>query len=116
MKTLLLICGIFTLAGCATVTSTDINPALNQIANDGMALVAAASGDCSLAITAPPVGPACAPVAVNTSTVDQTKKAVEGCITAAATTPLATQAAVLKAAKCGAPPAPAPAPVTGAKP
>lgn len=87
------------LPACASLTPTDVNPAVNQVTNTAMSLVAAASGDCTVPINAPNVGAACANLPA-TATVAQAKTAFDACVAAAAGTRLTDQAAAIQAALC----------------
>jgi hypothetical protein len=74
------------LAGCATLTPTTVDPTVNVVANDVMAIAAAAAGDCSIPLgsTANTVDAACQNVNVPTSDLQATTTAVNGCLRATA--------------------------------
>jgi len=74
------------LAGCATITPTTVDPTVNVIANDVMAIAAAAAGDCSIPLGSATntVDASCQNVPVDTSTLQATTGAVNGCFRAAA--------------------------------
>ena len=117
MKTLIAMCALFA-TGCASLEPTAVNPAVNQVTNNAMALVAASSGDCSVPISTSTTGVACANVP-STSTVASTGAAFEGCVAAAAGSRVSAQAVALKAALCSGqtvPAAPVVVTVPAAKP
>lgn len=98
------------LAGCATITPTTVDPTVNVVANDVMAIAAAAAGDCSIPLgsAANTVDASCQNVDVPTSTLQATTGAVNGCLRAAAGSvaagKVAGAAAGLKAQLCFAQP------------
>ena len=106
MKILLSALVLFTLGGCATITPATIDPNVNVVANDVMAIAAAAAGDCSIPLgsAANTVDASCQNVPVTTSTLSATATAVNGCLGAAAGSvaagKIAGAAAGLKASLC----------------
>jgi len=95
----------FLLAGCATapLTPTSVNPGLTNITNTAMALVAAASGDCSVPIASVTgVGTACANLPATATTADN-QMAFQNCVAAAAGSRIGNQIAMVKVGLCGLP-------------
>lgn len=86
MSKLLCIALLLLLGGCATITPTTVDPTVNVVANDVMAIAAAAAGDCSIPLgtAANTVDANCQNVDVPTSTLQSTTTAVNGCLRAAA--------------------------------
>lgn len=90
MKLAFLLC-LLAMGGCASVpivvpTPTTVDPAVNVMANDIMAVTAAYAGDCNVApdTTAPDVAKSCAPVNDSTSDLQNTANTVQGCFRASA--------------------------------
>jgi hypothetical protein len=125
MKMLLVLTSLIAISGCTLLTPTTVDPNINVVANDIMAISAAAAGDCSIPLgsAANTVDASCQNVDVPTSTLQATTSAVNGCLKAAAGSvaagKVAGAAAGLKAQLCfgqvGTAPAPAPAPVAPTK-
>jgi hypothetical protein len=86
MKILLIGLVLFTLGGCQAILPTTVDPTVNVIANDVMAIAAAAAGDCNIPLGSATntVDASCQNVPVDTSTIQATTGAVNGCLKAAA--------------------------------
>jgi len=91
MKSLLSVLVIFTLAGCASLAPTAVNPAVTYITNDLKAVTAAAGGDCTIPITAPSsvaLHTDCSPLDPTTTTVATNGTTYQLCFGDAATSQL----------------------------
>ena len=91
MKILLSVLALFTIAGCASLQPTAVNPAVTYITNDLKAVTAAAGGDCTIPITAPSsvaLHTDCSPLDPTTTTVATNGTTYQLCFGDAATSQL----------------------------